>query len=110
MATFITEKVIGFIEAALGIELYEYQKKYLLGEYVATWGRASGRTTAYCIKLALTSGPPLNLLNPSSFSDGMGGTAYDEYIFKPQFLDIWHKLKAAGFTVRQLKEGKKLYD
>jgi len=51
----ITEETIVLIEKALGISLYEGQKQYLLnnGTY---WfgGRATGKTLAYCIKLALS--------------------------------------------------------
>ncbi|MNW43608.1 hypothetical protein D3C74_208130 [compost metagenome] len=45
---------IPIIEKALGFTLHEWQKRYLYtGEYLV-YGRVTGKTAAYCIKLALT--------------------------------------------------------
>ena len=58
----ITNETIPLIEKALGFELYEWQRAYLLDEiYVKPTERATGRTTAYIVKLLLTNREPINI-------------------------------------------------
>lgn len=97
------------IELALGITLTEGQKNYIMsdGEY---WfgGRQTGKTTAYCIKLALSDGPPLDLEHPEKWCDSdsgsVGNSIYYGKWFRGQFMDIWTRLKDFGIKVRDLKE------
>ena len=95
----ITEETIVLIEKALGISLHEGQKQYLLnnGTY---WfgGRATGKTLAYCIKLALSDGEPLDIQKPCEICDN----DYARW-FRDFFIKIWISLKDAGLPVRELK-------
>ena len=103
----ITEKVIPFIEKALEIRLYEKQKQYILGDGPCRFGgRASGKTTVYCIRLALSDGEPLDMRKPqeicdSTYREGNNEPRYAIW-FRRYFLDIWQGLKDAGFPVREL--------
>lgn len=101
--TFITN-----IEKALGMLLTENQKRYISasGEY---WygGRTSGKTTAHCIKLALSDGPPLNISKPEVFCDLDYGTEsnkakYARSYYLNMFLEIRFMLAKAGFRVRKV--------
>jgi len=96
------------IEKALGILLTKRQKAYILasGEY---WygGRGSGKTTAHCIKLALSDGPPLNIDMPEKFCNFDYGSennkrAYARSFYAHNFLEIRFKLAKAGFKVRDV--------
>lgn len=59
---FKRKRTIRKINQALGIKLYDWQEKYILGEsrYIPS-GRAVGRTTANMIKLCLSSGDPIRV-------------------------------------------------
>lgn len=105
----ITEEAIPLIEKALDIKLYEGQRQYLVndGSY---WygGRCSGKTLAYCIKLALSDGKPLDMHQPESFCDSDYGPEnnkrrYANSYFKRMFLGVRQKLKDNGFAVRELR-------
>jgi hypothetical protein len=95
------------IEEALGIRLYDHQKNYLLGIGGGmSGGRRVGKTTAYCIALALSDGNPLNLRKPWEFSDEPFLTNHRTYsvqFFRYEFLRIRKQLKDAGFTVRSVR-------
>ena len=104
----LTDEVINLVEKTLRIKLYDGQKQYLLdnGDY---WfgGRASGKTVAYCIKLALSDGEPLDMHNPIELCDSDYGVEsnkpnYSKW-FRSEFLSIWNVLKDAGFQVRKVK-------
>jgi len=104
----ISENLLRAVEKVLDIKLYNEQKNYLLndGDY---WfgGRQSGKTTAYCIKLALSDGPPLDMSVSYKWCDNDCGTPtnkrrYSDW-FRGCFLDIWTRLKDAGFMVRDIK-------
>lgn len=101
----ITEKVFPHIEKALGIKLYDEQKKYLLNKhYHMNGGRRVGRTVIYCVKLALSDGEPFNMKKPEEFSDyGDGSVRYARDFFRSEFLMIRDKLKHYGFPVREIK-------
>ena len=64
------------------------------------YGRRQGRTTAYCIKLALSKGERIRDI--SKFADGEWGQRYARGFFKYTFHDIWSALKSAGFKVREV--------
>lgn len=103
----ITEHTIPLIEEALDIQLYESQREYLVnnGSY---WygGRVSGKTLAYCIKLALSDGKPLNMRKPWEICDDDYGPKDNIYPysrwFRNFFLKIWEQLKSAGLPVRDV--------
>lgn len=104
----ITEEVIPLIEKALDIKLYDGQKEYLVnnGTYWYSFSRASGKTLAYCVKLALSDGKPLDMRKPWEICDNDYGLPDNKQRyalwFRRFFLDIWHSLKAAGLPVREL--------
>ncbi|MGG4180801.1 hypothetical protein ABEW03_16085 [Virgibacillus pantothenticus] len=86
------------------LNYYEHQQNYLLDKGNLKGGRATGKTVAYCIKLALSNGEPLNLNKPEEFSDfGDGSVRYARYFFKGEFLKIRNMLKKHGFPVREVK-------
>lgn len=70
----ITKELIPHIEKALGITLYEHQTMYLVHDFGISGGRRNGKTLAYCIKLSLSKGEPLDLKKPEKFSDYGDGT------------------------------------
>lgn len=103
----ITEETIPLIEKALNIRLLKGQMDYLLNDGSYWYGdRGSGKTTAYCIKLALSDGDPLNMKKPKELCDDDYGTPHnvDRYSqwFRRFFLDIWHSLKDVGLPVREI--------
>lgn len=104
----ISMETIPYIEQALGFKLHEHQVKYLTGTGLLYGGRGSGKTTAYCIRLALSKGKPLNLRRPEEFADGLelsGRLTYSRHFFKPEFMLIRNKLQKHGFTVRDIAGG-----
>ena len=100
---------INAIEKALGFKLYDNQLKYLRSE-CGYWygGRATGKTLAYCIKLALTEGEPLDMREPQKYCDADYGMRYNKVKyakghFYREFIYVHSKLKAAGLPVRELR-------
>ena len=98
---------IRVIELALGFKLLPFQIAYIKG-YSDDLGttRGSGRTTAYCIKIALSDGEPLYLDRIHEFADmkRLGNhRTYASHFFKNSFMDIHTKLKAFGLKVREVK-------
>lgn len=88
----------------MGIKLYEHQVNYLLDKGNLKVGRRTGKTVAYCIKLALSEGNPLNMKTPDEFSDyGDGSVRYARDFFRGEFLMIRDKLRHYGFPVRDIK-------
>jgi hypothetical protein len=105
----ITEEVIPLIEKALGFELYDHQKNYILKKGSLKPGRATGKTKAYCIALALSNGEPLDMRKPWEFSDGWelkDQKRYAKDFFKREFIEVWERLKKCGFPVRQIRRMK----
>lgn len=104
----ITEKLIPHIEQAMGYKLYDHQVNYLLDKGKLEVGRGSGKTTSYCIKLALSHGKPLDLRKPWEFSDGWELAHRKQYavdFFRRYFMDVRDKLKDHGFQVRDVMGG-----
>lgn len=101
----INDLVIKYIEKALKVELYDWQKQYLLGEkYTAPKGRGVGRTFVHIIKTALSDGRPLDLRRPNTFSDyGDGSSQYVHNYYRRAFLEVYEQLKMYGFPVREVK-------
>lgn len=99
----ITERLIPHIEKAIGFNLYSNQVEYLLNAGYISGSRMSGKTVAYCIKLALSDGPPLFLGEAISFSDYGDGTArYAQTHFLREFMKYRLLLKEYGFPVREI--------
>lgn len=102
----VSECCFPLIEKALGFELHENQKCHLRGDAYFYHGRAAGRTTAYCIKLALSSGDPLDVSRPEHYADMQGELSgyktYARRFFLNEFMDIREKLKDIGFDVRDV--------
>lgn len=101
----ITLPMLAGIEKALGIELYDHQASYLLGRGPLQPGRHTGKTIAFCIRLALSDGPPLDLRTPELYADELGLRDHRRYsrdFFKKEFLKIRDKLKNYGFSVRDV--------
>lgn len=102
----ITEQTIPHIEKAIGLKLYDYQKNYLMDKGYLRRGRATGKTVAYCIKLALSEGEPLDMRKPEEFSDGQqldNQISYARNFFRREFMKYWKMLKDYGFPVREIK-------
>mgnify|MGYP001172666845 FL=1 len=95
----IDDKVIKRIEQAFGIQLYNWQKDYLLGKRdIIEYGRNNGKTFAYCIKLLLSDGEPMKRRELRKYADGYGNR-YQE-CFAGYALEINDKLVKAGFETR----------
>ena len=103
----VTYEMLPSIEKALGFKLLPFQKAYLVGNTKSLGStRASGRTTAYCIKWALSEGPPLDMKKVHEFSDMQhlsNHRTYASHFFKHMFLDIRDDLQRHGFKVREVK-------
>lgn len=104
------EEFIPDIEKALGIKLNKGQIHYLLYNS-SVWydgDRQQGRTTAYCIKLALSKGDPLDPKHPEKFCD-VPRIRRNEMVmqypkwFLRYFIGIWKKLKDVGLQVRDIE-------
>lgn len=98
---------IPLIEKCLNFKLYDHQKAYLLGTGALTGGRRTGKTVAYCVKLALSSGEPLNLNKPEEFADMWNlphRNVYSRNFFRDEFVGIRNMLKDYGFEVRDVIE------
>lgn len=97
------------IEEALGFELYDHQKSYILGDTLLEYdsnNRRRGLTTAHIIKLALSDGKPINLHRMQDYCDmqfmeGAGLLRYSRY-YRDMFMFIRNKLEDRGFKVREV--------
>lgn len=101
----ITERHIPLIERCFNLKLYEHQKLYLLDKGTLESGRRTGKTFAYCIKLALSDGEPLNMRKPEDFADERRLANHRRYAmsyFRHEFILIRNTLKESGFRVREL--------
>lgn len=105
----IKSEHIPLIEKAMGFKLLPFQIHYLIGQSNTLGStRASGRTTAYCIKLALSEGEPLNLREVEKFADMKHFDRYQHMtyarrFFRNEFMNIRYKLEGQGLKVRELK-------
>jgi hypothetical protein len=100
------KEFIPHIENALGFKLHEHQVNYLLDKGNLVGGRRTGKTVAYCIKLALSDGEPLDLKKPEEFADGWSLPNHNRYarsFFRNEFMKYRQILKDYGFPVREVK-------
>lgn len=89
------------IEQAFGIRLYNWQKDYLLGKRDIIYGCNNGKNFAYCVKLLLSDGEPIKLVDDlfKCRDEADYGTKYCSW-FSGYVLEINDKLVAAGFETR----------
>lgn len=103
----ITEEMIPDIEKAFGFTLYDWQKDYILGKTnTRMGGRRNGNTFAYCIKLLLSDGKPITIMDLNKYVDELHGNRYDIW-FVGYIKDINEKLVEAGFKTRMIKQNRK---
>lgn len=95
------ERVFPIIENALGFELRLWQKYYLQTGRGMPTARMNGRTTTYCIRLALTHEKPIKLEDIGKHRDEEHGSQYVRW-FHHRFLDVWTALKDAGLPVVEI--------
>lgn len=99
----VTKAMIPFIERALGFELYEWQKAYLLDEpYKEPSGRAVGRTVAYIVKLLLTNEELIDIKKDAKHYQDYPGNHYTHF-FISEMRMIDAKLTSVGLPTRSLK-------
>jgi len=65
-------------------------------------GRGTGHTFAYCIKLVLSQGEPLDMRKPEKFSDNKNKNYARTYFRRMLYYDVWLPLKEAGIPVRKM--------
>lgn len=99
---------IDLIEHALGFKLYKEQIDYIFhdGPYNYSSLRTTGKTTAHCIKLALSDGQPLNGNKPDRWCDidhgKQGLIPYSRWYFS-YFMKIREQLRSVRLGVRSVK-------
>lgn len=99
----ITEESIPLIEKALGFELYEWQRAYLLGESCTIpSGRVTGRTTAYVVRLLLTNEQPINIKFDAMKYKDHPSVGYTHF-FRNYMREIDEKLTAVGLPTCTVK-------
>lgn len=105
--------VIKGIERALGIELYEWQRLYIItGIWQPPEGRVQGRTLVYILRLLLDNSKPLPMYDPEEvriyadnpFMDAQYRKVPQYYAdcFRYELIGIYHKLRAAGVQTREV--------
>lgn len=62
-------------------------------------GRQTGRTLAYCIKLALSDREPVDFRNPIRYCDSPGNRVYANGTFLRMFMSTRYSLASVGFPV-----------
>lgn len=101
-----TDEQIKFLEVVLNGPLLPYQIEYLKsGPIYKKYGRNSGATTAYCIRLALSEGPSMDMDRPELYCDRIGLDSYITYgrgFFRDYYIHIRKKLHDEGFKVRPM--------
>jgi len=106
-------ELIERIEQALGIELYNWQRLYIItGKWQPPQGRQQGRTLAYILRLLLDQSKPLLIYSISDarayadnpFTEQQYTPAPTLYAdgFRRDLQEIYKQLRAAGVPVREL--------
>lgn len=94
-----------WIEEALDLKLSPKQKSYISYGGDSFSGRSVGKTMAYCIRLALSCGDPINITHIDDHINKLGFTGNEQYSrkkFKEMFIEIHQRLKQSGFPVREI--------
>lgn len=101
----ITKEMIPLIEKAMGFKLYDWQKKYLMGEeHEVPNGRAVGRTTAYIIRLLLTNNKPIEIGDVGRYADR--SDSHYKHWFKGEVKYIHDKLTDSGLITKVVTKTK----
>lgn len=106
-------ELIERIEQALGIELYSWQRLYIItGIWQPPEGRRHGRTLAYILRLLLDQSKPLLIYSISDarayadnpFTEQQYTQVPTHYAdgFRRDLQEIYKQLRAAGVPVREL--------
>ena len=106
-------ELIEHIEQALNLELYEWQRLYIItGIWQPPEGRRHGRTLAYILRLLLDQSKPLLIYSISDarayadnpFTERQYAPVPTHYAdgFRREIKDIHEQLRAAGVPVREL--------
>ena len=83
------DRLIKHIEQALGFELYEWQRLYIItGIWQPPEGRLHGRTTAYILRLLLDQSKPLLLYEFSQVADAESYETETGYWLVPITVEI----------------------
>ena len=112
------QKVLFIVDKALGLELYDWQRRYIAG--VGTCipcGRGDGKTLAYILKLILNPGKTIHLYSGTSdyrdLPDGDHGYGYREW-FRHTVQHVYNSLVDCGDldlrTIYFTKEEAKQHD
>ena len=93
----INEEILGKIEKAFDIKLYDWQRDYLLESHSKTpTSRQSGRSFAKIIKLLLTT----EIKEREIRSFAKYGSIHYQIYFEKQVLEIDNKLKSIGIKTK----------
>lgn len=106
-------EIMEHIEQALNIELYEWQRLYIItGIWQPPEGRQQGRTLAYILRLLLDRSKPLimyELPDVRAYADNPFIERQYERVpihyagwFRKEVGEIYEQLRAAGVPVREL--------
>jgi hypothetical protein len=99
------ESIIQKIQQALNVQLNEFQIKYIFeDDNVFAVGRTIGKTQAYCIKLSLSKGDPIDMRYSETikgYAEKIQGPHYLVW-FRDYFKEIYLPLLAAGLPVREV--------
>lgn len=99
----INENTIPIIEKALDFKLYDWQRAYLLGEpHKIPHERATGKTTAYIVKLLLTNKEPIDIKRDApKYKDHK--CSHYTYWFRNEMKYIDDKLTDVGLNTCSVK-------
>ena len=98
----INEEVLGQIEKAFDIKLYDWQRDYLLDKPFKTpTSSQSGRSFAKIIKLLLTT----EIKEREIRSFAKYESIHRQIYFEKQVLEIDNKLKSAGIKTKLIRQG-----
>jgi hypothetical protein len=92
------------IERALGFKLHGWQKDYILtGKAVLPGGRRNGRTTAYCVRMAINTSKTYTYRELLKNTDEYHGQFYPHW-FRDKFLEIRERLERVGLKVCEVSK------
>ncbi|MFJ7736409.1 hypothetical protein ACIQ2D_08695 [Lysinibacillus sp. NPDC097287] len=107
----ITEKLIPLIEKALGFELYEWQRAYLLNQpHKVPTGRAVGYTTTYIVKLLLTNDRLIDIKKDVRRYQDYTASGHYSSFFRHEMRMIDDKLTSVGLVTQSVKPKKVIGD
>jgi hypothetical protein len=95
----IDDDTLNELENIFGFSFYTWQRLYLKGEGSLWFGRQTGKTFAYCLKLLLEDRDPFDLNNPSEIAKMIDEPLglYYVYHFRALLSKMNTQLIEAGF-------------